>query len=88
MVLEKSTAEKPGTKKHCLAWEAIKRLEGVTVTEGKNLDAITWQVVESESETDDEIGPDGFCRVKDGSFYTKILGGAFLMMCPGEIWDQ
>ena len=62
-----------------------KQSEGTTVMERKNLDAITWWVVGSESVTDDEIVPDGLCGVKNESFYKKGLGKAFLMVWPWDI---
>ena len=58
------------------------------MTEGKKIEAVTWWVVELESATNDKIGTDRFCKVKDKSFYKKGLGEHFLILWLGKVWDQ
>ena len=76
-------------RRYRVAWEHIKRLEGQVVKERAGMDAIDWQVVGSESVTDDVVGPDGFCGVKPQyGFEQAKLNDAFLLMWPGDIWAQ
>ena len=73
-------------QKFRLSWEQIAQLEGVEVKAGRNLDEITWKVVSSV--TADEIGADGYCGMKDFSFYKKPLAEAFMDLWPGDFATQ
>ena len=83
------TTENKYQRRYRFVQEHILKIEDKEVTVGKNPNAIKWQVVGSESVTKDEIDPDGYCGFKEEFGFDKaFFGEAFLMLCPGDIWEQ
>ena len=71
------------------AVDRIKRLHGTEVKSGKNMDQITWTVVDEVDGHSLKLWEDSCVKkVKDPAFYTSSLADSLLLLWPGNIWMQ